>query len=242
MKCTVKHFSRFSVEKGVGGDLNRPQAWDALRSHTGQDDPFAFPADRRQWQDKAMGNEALNRRADDLAKFIHGGGYGAVHSFGVGTAALEFLLKRRLKNVIMHCSDYAPKTVEILRGFFPEAEVGCFDMGKDRFPAAPEHGLCLLHRVDTEFSDGQWRDMFGRMADAGIRDIVFIPHALIGPADILKEAVKGWLRPWVKGMAFAGYVRTKQRLFELWQDHYRLCREIPAGDLRGFVLNLKRKA
>ncbi len=136
MKYTVKHYSRFSAEQGVGSDLIRAEAWDALRLRAAGDDPFMFPPTRKQWQDKALANMALSRRADDLARFIQANGYSAVHSFGVGTAGLEFLLKNRLKEVIIRCSDYAPKTVEALAGFFPEAQAVTCNKNPVKSPAA----------------------------------------------------------------------------------------------------------
>ena len=77
------------------------------------------------------------------------------------------------------------------------------------------------------------------MAAAGAGEILLVPNKTVGPAEILKETAKGWFRPWVKGMAFAGYMRTRERFFELWQNDYVFCREVKAGELIGFLLKRK---
>jgi hypothetical protein len=80
-------------------------------------------------------------------------------SYGVGVAALEALLER--ERLEMSLTDYAPRTVERLRALFPEARIELQDLLVD----GPLDGVDahLFHRIDTELSNAQWRDVYLRM-------------------------------------------------------------------------------
>jgi hypothetical protein len=222
MKIRVRHAYDFGAARSVvGGELRRPDAWDAARSTPA----FALPPTREAWERHAA-QPSLEARARSIAEISRSLDVKRLCSHGVGTALLELNLARALPDVSLVCTDYAPLTVDRLALMFEEAEVVLRDLTD---PDQPEADLHLMHRLDAELDDSSWRKVFAELA----KPIVFVPNVVLDLSGAVREVGRRLLRP--GRMTNAGWFRNEAALRSLWwsthTDEPRL-----VGDARAFLL------
>lgn len=238
MKCTVRHYLAFPIKKAqdIGGNLSSSAAWDVLRTDD-KDDWQSIPKDRSNWLARCQQELEISVRAKAIVDLVKREGFSSIISVGVGTAYLEYNLKRLYPPLNLTCSDYTPQSIERLKQVFPECDaIEVFDMLKDRWKPC-QNALYLLYRVDTEFSDEQWKKLFITMGESNISDILFVPSVFLGLRFFITEKlVNLWHRFRGYQITFAGYVRTKDTVKTFWVPHYRIILEIPVGTLTGFLL------
>ena len=161
MRLTVRHHFDFGADRAVvGDDLVRPEAWDALRTQherrvRARRHARGVGADRRR-APRARGAGAAARRACSRAA-------GRARSPPTASAAPRSSAgssaSRRERELVV--TDYAPATVERLRPIFTEAECVVHDLSAD---PPLEADLHLFHRIDTEFDNRRWQEVFERFA------------------------------------------------------------------------------
>ncbi|MBI3631796.1 MAG: hypothetical protein HY219_02955 [Candidatus Staskawiczbacteria bacterium] len=243
MKLTIKHYYSFGKRaENVGKNLLTDKSWDAIRiDDDNENTPFSIPKNREDWVKKCIANKDMADRAKAIGKFSKEKGFKKIISFGVGACFMEYNLKNQYPDIILECSDFSPNSVERLKGIFTEADkIYVFDMLKDDFENE-EGVLYLFHRLDTDFSNSQWKDIFERASRMGINNILFVPGAI----DTLKSLTKMILGKWYQiifkrsKLSFAGYLRNKSALKNIFNNYYRLSEEFKIGDLTGFYLNIK---
>lgn len=88
--------------------------------------------------------------------------------------------------------------------------------------------LHLFHRIDTEFTNEEWRRIFERFA--GLRVLV----VAAGQVD-LRGAIAEWRRGRRQGASRAGWVRTRDALDALWERTHT-ARVVDVGDLPAWEL------
>jgi hypothetical protein len=227
MRLTVRHRFDFGSDRElVGDDLVRPEAWDALRTRTSG--PFALAGTREAWERAADERPELEARARRLEAVFARHDAHRLASYGVGGATLECWLKRMAPDRDLVVGDYAPATIERLRPIFPEAECVVHDLSADPPLDADLH---LFHRVETEFDNAQWREIFERFSSASI---VFVAAGELDLRGALNEVRKG-LRP---GHARAGWARTRAAIEALWRRTHEGV-PVDAGDLPAWELRPK---
>lgn len=225
VRLTVRHSFDFGADRElVGGDLVRPEAWDAVRLRTSG--PFALSADRADWEARAEATPNLASRAAAICGWIGSAGARRVASYGAGTAMLELLLHRIEPELQLTITDYAPETVQRLRSVFREVEVRHHDLRSDGPLSADVH---LLHRVDSELSDEEWLGLLGRFR--GERLLV-VATEVADVRRVLLELVARVRRP---GTTRAGWLRTRGSFERLWQPTHD-ARSIRIVDLWGWEL------
>src|SRR5213078_3904021 len=101
-------------------------------------------------------------RAREIDRLLDAKGVKTLASYGVGGGPLELWLQRLRPERRLLLTDYAPQTVERLRRLFPEADVRVHDLARDPPLEADGH---LPHRVDTELTNREWRELLRRFAD-----------------------------------------------------------------------------
>lgn len=207
MRLTVRHDYDFADDRGLVGDnLVRPEAWDALRTQT--TGPFALPAERATWIAEAEGNRGLGARADVIDRWLRDAGADSVASHGAGAGQLEWLLHRRAPQRRLIATDFAPDTVARLAGLFPEATVRTHDLLCDAPLGADVH---LLHRVDTELTDDEFRAVLRGFA--GERVLV-VATGVLSPLDIALTLLQRVRR---RGhLTHAGWARNRAAFERLW--------------------------
>lgn len=241
MELTLKYYHYFgSSGKELGENLNTSGSWDVLRTKEGVEGDFYISDDRRAWQNIALNNNMLKVQAADIVNVISPE-FNSIHSFGVGAAHLEFLIKRKCPSLAMKCSDFTPHGIERLKKVFVEAEeITIFDMLKGDWPTMDAGHICLLYRVDTVFDDSQWREVLRKMNAAGIKNILFIPSDVLTVRKILYQLFKYVVfRGFRREMIFSGYLRTRPRLESLFEECYTVERTTRIGGLIGFFLKTR---
>lgn len=241
MKITIKHYYDFQQIVAFPSDsLLSSAAWDALRSNGANDgsESFFLPETRQAWLNLCHRFTEPMLQAKDIATLVASEGYTSLASIGVGRACLEYHLKRFCPTLNMLCTDYSLKTVDRLRTVFYECEsIECFDLTAINWPRPGSRTLYLLGRVDTELSDSHWSLVFANMAEQDVQDVLVVATSFLTPRVFLSE-LKRRLACWAAGRRpiFAGYTRTRSRFKDLWSRHYRIRRELPVGNLSGFLL------
>jgi hypothetical protein len=219
---TLSHYYDFGDDRGrVGRDLVNPESWDAIRDTSG---PFGLPRTREEWERAALTPE-LEERANTIADVARNLGVRRICSYGVGAAFLELNIAGRLAEMELVCTDFAPQTVQRLSVLFPEADIQLHDLRAQPPLRADFH---LLHRVDTELSNAEWRRVL-----AGFREpVLMVAGDVLDGRGLLRE-----LRRRFSGNAatHAGYVRTEAGLRSLWRQTHD-DRRLSVGELTGFLL------
>jgi hypothetical protein len=226
MRLTVPHWFDFGAERElVGDDLVRPEAWDALRTRT--TGPFSLADTRAEWERVADERPEIRDRCRELDAWLAERGVDRLASYGVGGATVELWLHRLRPERELVLTDYAPATVERLAELFPEAEVRTHDLLADGPLAADLH---LFHRIDTEFTNAQWREVLRRFRD--------VPVLVVATeiADLKRIAIefRGW---WYKRHTStrAGVLRTAGAFEALWRRTHRATR-LRFNDLDAWLL------
>lgn len=232
-KLTIKHFYIPSIDIK---QINSPEDWDLLRVNDGA---FSISEDRQEWLRAVEGK--LSRANGDVKKDGHSGsfiefsnevvefirekGFKKIFSVGVGIGGLEYQIKKQL-NLYVTCSEYAPKSVELLKKVFTEAdEIIQFDI-KDKWPEIKDDTLVIMYRVDPHLTDEEWDYLFKTIP---ANNILFISNAFLTPKLFVKEFLKR------KKGVFSGYIRTKQGYINMWNKYFNY-KEIKFKGNNGFYL------
>ncbi len=225
MKLTIRHYYDFGADRPVvGNDLVRSEAWDSLRTRTSG--PFALPETRAELDRLADERTEIAERARLIDAWLEREGFASVASYGSGVALLELSLHRLRPERRLTLTDYAPATVERLRALLPELDVKRHDLLADRKLDADVH---LFHRIDTEFTDKQWRHILRRFADVPIlvvaTEVIDIRRALTALGGRFRNA----------DATRAGWIRTRASFESLWRaTHHAI--PLRLHDLEGWAL------
>ena len=226
MRLTIRHVYDFAGDRAlVGDDLVRPEAWDALRTRT--TGPFSLPAERDAWIAGAEADAAVGARAAAIERWLSAAGATSVASYGAGTGALEWLLYRAAPERRLIATDFGPDTVARLAGLFAEATVRTHDLLRDPPLAADVH---LLHRVDTELTDDEFRAVLRSFAR---ERLLVVATGVLTVADVALMALQ---RVRQRGLTRAGWARTRGAFDALWRDTHSATpmavHDLAAWDLR----------
>jgi hypothetical protein len=225
VRVTIVHRFDFGAERSLVGDnLVRPEAWDALRTRT--EGPFALPADREGLERGADERPEIGARMERLAAWLDRSGARSIASYGAGVALPELWLERLRPELELTLTDYAPETVQRLTTLLPEADVRRHDLLADPPLDADLH---LFHRIDTEFTNRQWRDVLRRFARVRV---VVVATEIIGGRRVLAE-IRRW--PLTRRATHAGWIRNRAAFEALWKPTHEAQR-LQLGDLQGWAL------
>jgi hypothetical protein len=226
VRVTIVHRFDFGAERSlVGDDLLRPEAWDALRTQT--EGPFALPANREGLERAADARPEIRTRMELLASWLDTSGVDSIASYGAGVALPELWLKRLRPELQLTLTDYAPETVERLTALHPDVEVLRHDLLAD---GPLDVGVHLFHRIDTEFTNRQWRDVLRRFDQARV---LVVATEVIDLRRVLAE-IRHW--PRTRRATRAGWIRTRGAFDGLWAPTHE-AEPLHLGDLEGWVLS-----
>lgn len=234
-QLTIKHYHTPRIKVS---DINSIESWDILRT---EDAAFSIPSDRNEWL-KAVEGKLKSKNGDvvkdgisgsfipfseDFISFVKEKGFKKIVSVGVGVGGLEYQIKKNIPNIYVSCSEYAPKSVEMLKSVFHEAdEIKMFDI-KDKWEECGEDTLVIMYRVDPHLTDKEWKQLFKTIP---AKHILFTPNAFLTPRLLLRELKKRG-----KGL-FSGYVRTKKGYIGLWDKFFKY-EELPFTGYTTFYLH-----
>lgn len=182
---------------------------------------YVLQSDRASWEAAADSRDDLRRRAGAVLRLARGVGATSMCSYGVGAAALELHIARADPELRLICTDLAPRAVGRLQELFPEADVRCHDLLADQPVAADLH---LLHRVDTEFDDEDWRRVLARFDEP----VLLVIDDFLHWHEVVRSV----------GNRRRGntYLRSESAWRRLWSRTHRAERHDVAG-LTGFLLS-----
>jgi hypothetical protein len=228
VRVTIRKAYDFGGDRdAVGRDLIRPEGWDAARESS---TAFGLPGSRPEWEQLADAPE-LGRRAAAVVAVARRLGARSLCSHGVGTGTLELAVHRAAPELVLTCTDYAPRATERLRLLFPEARVLVHDLAAEPPPTADFH---LMYRIDTELDDDAWGRVIARFSEP----VLFVPALLLDVPRLVKELARRVVRP---SASRAGWLRTEDALHALWRDTHD-AEPVRVDDLRGFLLTRRKGA
>jgi hypothetical protein len=153
-----------------------------------------------------------------------------VASYGVGVGRLEVLLHEANPERELILTEYAPANVERLRELLPDADVRRHDL-LEQPPL--DAGLHLMHRIDTELSNAEWRAVFESFAR---ERILWVAAGLLGPRQLAVHLLPA---RGSRGGTRAGLLRTRGAFDSLWAATHR-AHAVETIDLHARVLEPRR--
>lgn len=227
MRLTIPHYYDFGEDRTlVGDDLVNPGSWDALRTRT--EGPFALPPTRAEWEAVLDAQPELQKRGEAIAAWLGERDVDRLASYGVGGALIEGVLNRLRPEMELTLGEYAPDTLTRLGEVFPEADAVHHDLLADPPLDADMH---LFHRIDTEFTNRQWRGIMERFRA--------VPVLLVAT-----ELVEDWARvllEWRRRGGIrrratkCGVIRSRDAFEALWSGSHRATR-MQFNDLQAWSL------
>lgn len=160
----------------------------------------------------------------EIIKYCKNNNIKTIISLGAGRCILEYAIKTKsdLKVIVSDTS----KSIDRIKSFniFDDA-IKTDYLHKDEIQA-DDTTMILLSRIDTEFDDENFRNLFQKLASNNIKHICFIPAELLDLKIFLAE-MKTLLQSFIlhKKKVFCGYARTKNEFYRSWKDYYHLAHE-----------------
>ena len=218
------------------GSLRTAADWDALRL-AGRSTDFGLGESRAEWVACAAARTDLRRCAHLVSELLAAWGAGSAVSVGAGTGMLEYHLAHAAPALRLRCGDFAPQALDRLRDRLSGlAEVERVDFHTADWVRSPDEPV-IMHRVDTELSDGEWRLAFERLRRSRVERIAWIPCGLVTVAAMTAEVrslVAAVLRK--RRLVRAGYLRSEARMLDLFAASYRRTAVRPGGELPVWTL------
>jgi len=224
-RLTIPHYYDFGDDRAqVGDSLSTAEDWDALR--VGTDGPFGIAADAAGWAAQAKQHPELRSRAAIVADAARALGAASVASYGVGGASVEYWLTQDADDLSLTVTEYAPETLRLLASFMPDATALRHDLLEDGPADADVH---LFHRIDTEFSNAQLRQIMGRFASA---KMIVVATRLLNWREV-KHELRHRRNP---RATRAGVYRTRATFEAIWKRTH-IAERAAFGELAGWVLH-----
>lgn len=245
MKLTIPHYFDFKQKALLIGDsLDTAAGWDRLRGSGEDHMNFTIPETPQRWRQNSIRDQDIPRQAQDIVNLTKIHGFDRINSYGVGTAFLEYHVKQQRKDVYLQCSDYTPEAIERLKHVFREAdEIIQFDMLYDQWVDDGHMCLYLFYRVDTAFTNEEWRRIFKKLSVAGIEHVLFVPCEFLCFKRFVTQKIKWVMRTFQKRpLTMAGYLRTKDAFRSIFDSYYVAKEIVSVGSLTGFLLKLRAGA
>jgi len=235
LPLTIKHYF---VPSTPVKSIDSPEDWDILRT---ADSHFVIYDNREDWLKVAEGklkqdghSGSFLRFSEEVSRFVKERGIKSVFSVGVGVGGLEYQIKKKYPEIKITCSEYAPKSVELLKKVFTEADsIIQFDI-KDKWPNFGDDELVLMYRVDPHLTDMEWKKLFSTI---NAKHILFIPNTFLTVKSLVNRYINR-LKNLNKKFVFSGYVRSKEGYKSFWKGSFKN-EEINFYGNTGFYLNKK---
>lgn len=249
---TMKHYYAFDDTTKLlkNEELNSHESWNILR----QNHPhFSISEDREEWLKACQGlikkdgqDGGLKQRSKDIIDIIENLGVSSILSLGVGGAGLEYHIKKARPKLKLICSEYSPVAVDTLKKVFFECDsIILFDMRSKDWSSILNGNdlkkqLCLMYRIDIDFSNEEFEEIFKNMYNFQVENILMIACGRItlrGLVNRLYQKLVWKIHsvPYV----FSGFLRTDKTFNKLWQPFYTSI-EFECGGLRSFLLKKKK--
>ncbi len=175
----TKHYAIFSndlMSKFSGDSLNQNN-WDILRTDE-KLTPYSFEKKVEDFEKNCLERTDYEIVAQSIIDVINSNNFNdkRVISMGAGKGILEWYLKRKKPELIVECTDYTEKAIELIKLLFTDVDKAyTFDMINGDYNTISENSLLLFYRVSTEFDQKCWYKIFEKMYNANIEYIIYLP-------------------------------------------------------------------
>lgn len=212
----IKHYSIF--RQPLPG-LSSSEAWNVLRTDN-YEPHYYIPQTKEEYIAK-IDEPLFKTLAEWVIAQAELSGCTHIFSIGSGKSYLEYEIKKIKPSLKVSISDYTPSTL-LLKKYNIFDEVYQLDAFEEPFPVS-NRTLLILPRIDTEFSDEQFRRLIKKCYDTGLERICFIPTQLLSVRIFLAEC-KMFVRSVYlrRKRTFCGYFRTVSLFRSLISPYYTM--------------------
>lgn len=236
MHLTLKHYYNFEKKLNKENTLLCPDGWDSVRLDS-KESPFAIPRTIEAYEKKLK--TIYKQEANDISNVIMKYGFNSIFSIGCGCGYVEANLKKLMPELYIVCSDFNEKSISKLKTVaIGLDELKTFDMMQDKFLTEKDQ-LYLLFRIDTELSDQGWNQVFSRMNESQVEDILIVATEILDSKKLLEMVLKTIIKR-LYNYTFCGYLRTKSKYESLWGNYYKIVEEMKIGDLTAYLLKINK--
>lgn len=225
----IEHYAVFET-KLKSEELNQNN-WDILRTKS-EEKAYAIEDSVEEYEEncrKAVSYENASKYIADILKKYHAQD---VVSLGVGKGILEWHLKRQMPELFVECTDYAGQAVEKLEKVFIKGDsFREFDILNGDYRIFDKNAFFILYRVSAEFCFSDWCEIFKKMKECGIKNILYVPESL-ATKDIEIEAKEEHRRHVEQGIRdiFCGWIYSEDVLEEIFSaGNYKIEERIQIG-------------
>lgn len=228
----VKHYFYFNQnhsDRWNGGKLDK-EKWEELRNDS-EDTVFSISESMSDYEKSCLEATEHQEAAAIMTEEIKANNWQdrRIISMGAGTGKLEWHLKQQNPQLHVECTDYVRSSMDRLKKVFPALDDAYeFDMIEGDYSTLATDSVLVFHRLSNEFDPDQWRTVFSKMKDGGVKDIIYTPCEVLTPALALREMLVhiknrllgrrdtfcGWMyseKELLNIFAIGGYVVRKSR-------------------------------
>lgn len=216
----IKHYYYFEeIQSKMSGRKINAQNWDVLRSDE-KKSPFAIERTAEEYEENCRKSVEYEKAATILCELISSYENNKLVSLGCGKGILEWYIKKKLPDLKIECTDYAEKSVELLRNVFTECNnISVFDMINGDYEKW-KGTTVLLYRVSTEFTLKEWKMIFDKIYYAGIENVIFVPTELLTFRIMREEKIRKFMNL-LKGnpTIFCGWMYSKNEFMKMFRGN-----------------------
>lgn len=212
----VKHYSIFDYFSAK--NIN----WDELRDNP-KEPSYFVPYDKESYVKMINDLKKPDFEIKNFKKYIEENNINKIISVGAGKGYIEYFLKKEFPSIKIIISDIG-NAVKRLRGFQIFDDVVEYNIKSKNFPfSVDEKTLVFLPRIDTEFNQEDFSNMFEEFNKKGVKHIVLTPAELLNFKIIvaeLKVIIASFIKR--KKLVNCGYARTKSEFIKAWSPFYKI--------------------
>ncbi len=165
------------MQRKMESDTLGCKSWELLREEGDED--FSIEKSVEQYRENCGKAVGYGQSAKFISNLLKKYKYNRVASLGIGKGVLEWHLKKNNPELYLIGTDYTESAIRSLQNVFTECDrLEVFDIKKDNFKKL-NTDCVIMYRVSTEFDYKEWCDIFTKMYEDGIKNIIFVPTELL---------------------------------------------------------------
>lgn len=214
----IRHYYFFGREKAM--DTLSAENWDELRLDE-KPGPFSIERNIDDYEKNCTLSVEYYEAAEAIVRLWDEYKLGKrLVSLGCGKGIVEWHIKKLMPELYIKCTDYATESLELLKKVFVECdEFKKFDMlSTDDYKELRQDEALLMYRVSTEFSFEQWKEVFEKLYEGGVQNIIFVPTEVLNFSIAINEK-KNHLANWVKHRknTFCGWMYSRKEFEKIFR-------------------------
>lgn len=210
----IRYYYAFGnkIAKSMNSNKLDINAWEFLRKEYKDSRDFSIEETRKEWIQNCIHKNDYQKAARIICYIISGHNWEKIVSLGVGKGILEYHLKKNISTLNIKCTDYTPDSLRLLSSVFTECDrFSVFNMLSDNYNEFENEDAVIIYRLSTEFSKRQWQEIFKKLYNSNIRNVLYIPTEILNLSMIVDEKRK-FLTNILEGKknTFCGWMYTRK--------------------------------